>query len=176
MPEDYFNQFLSFLYHTSDEDVLTRYRNIVTQEIKEGNRLEDLSDFLEELLRQKLEINNLLFGAITVHFNRREELVYFDVYQYIEILSESYDIYIGAMALNLENVSPNSFNLGVSLLINDTILESRRLQDLQDQEKMLLELLDLYMFKEPDATEMCTKLHDYIEARRLARLGRKETN
>ena len=147
-------------------------RNSLVREIKRSEHLDDITDFLEELLKD--EVGLIDYNAFTVEYNRRGSLIYFDVFSYVEILSENYDFYVGCMALDLETFTPESFNYVVSLLVEEVIKRYEKIQFLQDEEKVLLSLLDLYMFNEPDATEMCTKLHDYIEARRLARLGRKE--
>jgi len=172
MTEDYFNKFLAYYYHTSEENVSVLSRNSLVREIKRSEHLDDITDYLEELLKD--EVGLIDYNAFTVEYNRRGSLIYFDVFSYVEILLENYDFYVGRMALDLETFTPESFNYVVSLLVEEVIKRYEKIQFLQDEEKVLLSLLDLYMFNEPDATEMCTKLHDYIEARRLARLGRKE--
>jgi len=151
-------------------------RNSLVLEIKRSEHLDDITDFLEELLKDEVGLidYNARNIALIVEYNRRGSLIYFDVFSYVEILSENYDFYVGCMALDLETFTPESFNYQVSLLIEEVTRRYKKIQFLQDEEKVLISLLELYMFKEPDASEMCTNLHDYIEARRLARLGRKE--
>jgi len=172
MTEDYFNKFLAYYYHTSEENVSVLSRNSLVREIKRSEHLDDITDFLEELLKD--EVGLIDYNALTVEYNRRGNLIYFDVFRYVEVLSENYDFYVGCMALDLETFTPGSFNYQVSLLVEEVIRRYKKIQFLQDEEKVLLFLLELYMFNEPDASEMCTNLHNYIEARRLARLGRKE--
>ena len=172
MTEDYFNKFLAYYYHTSEENVTVLSRNSLVREIRRSEHLNDITNFLEELLKNKLKIID--YNALTVEYARRGNLIYFDVFRYVEVLSENYDFYVGCMALDLETFTPGSFNYQVSLLVEEVIRRYKKIQFLQDEEKVLLFLLELYMFNEPDASEMCTNLHNYIEARRLARLGRKE--
>jgi len=172
MTEDYFNKFLAYYYHTSEENVTVLSRNSLVREIRRSEHLNDITNFLEELLKNKLKIID--YNALTVEYARRGNLIYFDVFSYVVILSEKYDFYVECMALDLETFTPEYFNYQVSLFIEEVTRRYKKIQFLQDEEKVLLSLLELYMFNEPDASEMCTKLHDYIEARRLARLGRKE--
>jgi len=176
MTKDYFNKFLAYYYHTSEENVSVLSRNSLVREIKRSEHLDYITDFLEELLKDEVGLidYNARNIALIVEYNRRDNLIYFDAFTYVEILSENYTFYVGCMALDLETFSPESFNYQVSLLLEEVIRSHKKIHFLQDEEKVLLYLLDLYMFNEPDASEMCTKLHDYIEARRLARLGRKE--
>jgi len=172
MDKDYFSMFLSYI--APEHKIISTFRNTVIEDIREGEYLSEICEFLQDLLIKELIRKNCSFVSVNVEFNKRVEQLYFDVFGTIEFLSEEYDFYIGVMALNLETFSPEHFNWGVSRLVEEVIEEFSRLQLLQDEEKMLLELLDRYMFREPDATEMCTVLQDYIKARRLSKLGRKE--
>ena len=172
MDKDYFSMFLSYI--SPNYKIVPTFRKTVIEEIREGEYLSEICEFLQDLLKKELIRRNCSFLSINVEFNKREEQLYFDVFGTIEFLSEEYDFYIGVMTLNLETFSPEHFNWGVSRLVEDVLEEFSRLELLQDEERILLELLNRYMFREPDATEMCTILQDYIKARRLSKLGRKE--